>query len=188
MADFIPKMPDQAGEVPWFEDANESDGWRGMATSKSVDTLRSELTSEIGRLGGMVVGFQEGTFPGDRPRDGFIIRYVVVAPNGDAVPGEISVAALPVDDDRHRDPKSFHDKALRMALYMMRDAMAGTRFLQALSPGYAALMPWMLEPGTGKTITRLWSDSLFGKLLPSPSDGFESDDWDDAVEGEFEDV
>ena len=59
-----------------------------------------------------------------------------------------------------------------MALYMLREALDGTWFLRQLSPGYAPLMPWMLERDSGKTFTELWSDSVLGgHLLPEPSEG-----------------
>ncbi len=68
-----------------------------------------------------------------------------------------------------------------MALYMLRNALDGNWFLQQLSPGFAPLLPWMLEEKSGKTITQLWSESVsIGNLLPVPGDEF--------VEGEFSEV
>ena len=68
-----------------------------------------------------------------------------------------------------------------MALFMLRDALDGTWFLARLCPGYAPLLPWMLEAGSGKTLTELWSESvLSGRALMPPGTDF--------VEGEFKEV
>ena len=53
-----------------------------------------------------------------------------------------------------------------MALYMVKQALDGVWFLQQLSPGYAALMPWMIGKDN-KTISQLWADSpIMSRLLP----------------------
>lgn len=70
-----------------------------------------------------------------------------------------------------------------MALYMLRQGLSGLWFLQQLSPGYAALMPWMLTSGKNgeKTITQLWSESQsFSNLLPPGNAEF--------VEGTYKEV
>jgi len=73
------------------------------------------------------------------------------------------------------------EQTLKMALFMIRDALDGQWFLQMLSPGYAALMPWMLAKGD-KTVTELWSESAtMKKLLPPKDSKFEGE----VVEGDF---
>lgn len=181
---FIPDQPKQAQDVPFYEDVTASGGWQGHSTSKSISSLKSEITASIGRLGGLVTGFQRGTFEiGTQERDGFQIHYVIEQSEGDMMRGRLDVAALPVRKSSRlrRSYETRREKSLRMALYMIRDALDGTWFLQQLSPGYAPLMPWMIEANSGKSLTQLWSESAAMKQLLPPSDG-------DFVEGDFEEV
>ena len=168
----------KAQKVPYFEDVSRDEGWQGYHTTKSIKTLQSEIGDAIGRLGGVVSGFQRGTFQIEtQSREGFQVHYSIENPNGQLVPGRLDIAALPVRD-RHNDQK--RDKSLRMALYMLRNALDGMWFMQQLSPGYAALMPWMLAD-EGKTISQLWSESpVMSRLLP-PGDG-------DFIEAEVEEA
>lgn len=180
--DFIPQQ-EHPQSVPWFDDVTSEGGWQGHTTAKSIGTLKSEITVAIGRLGGMVIGFQPGTFMiGDRERKGFRLRYMIESAGGSS-PGQIDIAALPVRNDsrRHRSYDKRQKQALKQALYMFRQALNGLWFLQQLSPGYASLMPWAIEPSSGKTITQLWSESAtMRSLLPPTSDEF--------IDGEFEEV
>jgi len=154
----------KVARVPYFEDVSRDEGWQGYTTTKSIKTLQAEIGEAIGRLGGVVSGFQRGTFQiENQPREGFQVHYSVQNPNGKLVPGRLDIAALPV---RNRYDDSKKDKSLRMALYMLRNALDGMWFMQQLSPGYAALMPWMLAD-EGKTISQLWSESpIMNRLLP----------------------
>ena len=59
------------------------------------------------------------------------------------------------------------EKALKMALYMLRISLDGMWFMQQLSPGYAPLMPWMIANQEGKTVSQLWAESsVMNNLLP----------------------
>lgn len=167
---FIPSTPtNQSADVPFFDDVSGDSGWQGQSTSKSLETLKSEIMSSVGRLGGLVTGFQRGQFDvGNQKRDGFRLVYVVETPTGQMVPGRIDIAALPVKDDYslRRSYDTRREKSLKMALYMLRTALDGTWFLQQLSPGYSALMPWMLANGE-KTISQMWGESpIMARLLP----------------------
>jgi hypothetical protein len=175
---FIPEQPKIVENVPYFDDVTERDGWRGMATEKSIETLKSEISEAICRLGGMVTSFPRGTFViGEHNRDGFQLRYFLESPSGESIPGRIDVAALPVRETvRSRKTTSKRkEQALKMALFNVRDAIDGLRRLQLLSPGYAALMPFMLAPGSEKTISQYWMES---NLLSSGEDS-------EIVNGEF---
>lgn len=183
---FIPERPDRdLARVPFFDDVTAEDGWRGHTTGKSIDQLKSEVMASIIRLGGLVVGFQRGTFQiSDQSREGFRIHYTVEQLDGGLWPGRLDVTALPVRDDRRkrRSLATRREKSLKMALYMLREALDGTWFLRQLSPGYAPLMPWMLERESGRTFTELWSDSVLSpRQLPAPTGG-------DTVEAEFEEI
>lgn len=155
--------------VPYFEDASREEGWQGYRTEKSIKVLQSEIGEAIGRLGGIVSGFQRGTFHVDnQPREGFQVHYSIQNPNGQLVPGRLDVAALPT----RSSASSMKEKSLRMALYMLRNGLDGMWFMQQLSPGFAALMPWMLAD-EGKTISQLWSESpIMNRLLPPSESEF----------------
>lgn len=173
---FIPDTPkNQSAEVPYFDDVSGDAGWQGQSTSKSLEALKSEIMSSVSRLGGLVTGFQRGQFMvGSQKRDGFRLAYVVEAPSGQMVPGRIDIAALPVKDvpSLRRSYDTRREKSIKMALYMLRTALDGTWFLQQLSPGYSALMPWMLA-NDEKTISQLWGESpIMARLLPPAENDF----------------
>ena len=181
--DFIPDQAErQPQRVPYFDDVTAEQGWRGHTTGKSIEKLKLEIIASISRLGGQVQTFQRGTFQiGEQKRDGFRIHYIE-GQGGKLLYGRLDVAALPVKTD-YRLRQSYEkrrEQSLKMALFMLREALDGTWFLQQLSPGYSPLMPWMLEESTGKTLTQLWTErSLASKfLLPPPGS-------DDAIDAEF---
>jgi hypothetical protein len=156
--------------VPYFDDVSRDEGWQGYSTTKPTKKLQAEIGDAIGRLGGIVSSFQRGTFIIDnQTREGYRVHYSIQNPNTRLVLGRIDVAALPVRNKRDETRK---DKSLRMALYMLRNALDGMWFMQQLSPGYAALMPWMLADGD-RTVSQLWSDSpIMSNLLPPPDSEF----------------
>ena len=177
---FVPDLPKQAADVPFFEDVEASDGWQGQTTQKSMDSLKSEVAIAVSRLGGIVVGFVKGSFDN---RMGFRLHYTITALDGMLIPGQIDIAALPVrGPKRHYDNKTkehAQEQSLKMALFMFRNALSGLWFLQQLSPGYAPLMPFMIMQD-GKTVTQIWSEQSNMKMLVPPKDG-------DFVEGEVVD-
>jgi len=181
---FIPEQSKESKRVPYYEEARTSEGWQGQTTNKSIKELQDEIERTIMRLGGMVENFQKGVFDGGQgKRDGYRIYYFVKATDGRHIPGQIDIAALPIDPNLgHRADKDKHrENSLKMALYMLRVALDGTWFLQQLSPGYAALVPFMLGPGK-KTISELWAESsIMNNLLPPGEDS-------DFVEGEAREV
>ena len=177
---FIPDQPKEVQSVPYFDDVTVAEGWQGQTTQKSVETLKSEITSAISRLGGMVVGFQKGTFMlNGKNREGFRIHYTIEAGDGKLIPGKIEIAALPVRDSVHyrrgmtATKERRLEQSLKMSLFMFRDAMYGLWFLQQLSPGYAPLMPFILA-NKDQTISQLWAESpVMSRLLPQPENGEE---------------
>ena len=169
MTNFIPDQPKLAQDVPFYEDVTGSNGWQGQTTTKSVDTLKSEITVAVSRLGGMVTGFQKGTFQvGKQERQGFRVNYSIETPDGKMIPGRIDIAALPVRKAPINSYNTRCDKSLKMALFMLRDAFDGLWFLQQLSPGFAPLMPFMLSGKKDLTISQLWNETaMMDNLLPS---------------------
>lgn len=157
-------QPDQPKEikVPYFEDALAKDGWQGQATRKTINKLQNEIQGSIQRLGGFVIVFQSGTF-GERA--GFRV-HIGIANEGANMPGYIDIAALPskVDTEKSRE------KSLKMALYMLREALDGQWLLQQLSPGLAPLMPFMMADGQ-RNITQAWSETAVMAALLPPGGG-----------------
>ena len=179
------KEPEQ---VPFYEDANAENGWQGQATGKSIDTLKTEIMMHITKLGGLVSGFEKGSFGN---RAGYRVHYVIETPEGKHIPGYIDVAALPLkpinlDKNYRRTPDSVRmDKALRMALYNVANCLGSLWKLQRLSPGFAPLMPFMIV-GSGMNLTQMWSSGSALKALMPPPDNFEKSV--DVIDGEVRDV
>jgi hypothetical protein len=193
--EFIPEQESKALVVPYFDEVTAEGGWRGMSTGKSMETLKSEVTQAIARLGGVVSGFVFGKvvpIKGETgpEREGYQIHYAVESDGGKMVPGRFDFAALPVRRKSRRSRSGSierqKEKSLKMGLFMARDALTGLWFLQVLSPGFAPLMPWMIV-GSGKnpsTLTQLWSESPVMKQL-MPPDGSEFEEDGETVEGVF---
>ncbi len=187
---FIPDDPGTQADVPFIEDARAEDGWKGQETSQSVEQLRAKISAEIGRLGGTVTSFMRGEFEvAEQRRVGAEIRYQVVNPSGQAFEGRIDVAALPFRDPyngnrQHAKYKQTlanrKEATLRMALFNVHDALQSTRILQDLSPGYAALVPWLIAGPSEETLGQMW----FGgqPALPAP------DSEGDIVDAELREV
>ncbi len=186
---FIPdEETTQQEELPYYNEAKAEDGWQGMSTGKSLETLRAEISAEIGRMGGTMTGWIRGDYKmsDEEVRAGVEIGYQIVAGDGTIFKGRIAVAALPYERSTNRADSAKLNrgrakKALRMGLYNVRESLKATRILEKLSPGYAGLMPWLLAgPEDDRTISEIWSDEGIGsRALPPPSED------DEVVEGDF---
>jgi hypothetical protein len=66
-------------------------------------------------------------------------------------------------------------KVRQMVLYMLRDNLNGSFYQQQISPGYMALMPFMLADN-GQTFSQKFTQGLLP--LPAPADN-------DAIDGEI---
>lgn len=161
---FIPDKPPETEPAPYLEDVRESDGWEGHTTKKSIDSLLSEVTQALTRLGALMTGMISGTFQDEkaRKRPGYVISYIYKTPDGRQMDGRIEVSGLPL---RSNTPAK-ELQSRRMALYMLRESLNGSRYLQMLSPGYMALMPFMLAD-TGQTFSQKFQNTL---LLAQPED------------------
>ena len=190
------KQEKKVEEIPFFEDATASNGWSGQSTGKSIETLKADIIASIGKLGGLVTGFEKGSFSG---RAGYRIHYVIEAPDGKHIPGSIDVAALPLKPGRIHyhyhyrvDPEATRmDKALRMALFNVAMCLSSLWKLQRLSPGFAPLMPFMVMDKTGHNLTQLWSSNSLLKQLMPPKDDFtanENNEPDAFIDGEVTEV
>lgn len=171
---FIPDDLDQQSDVPFLEEARADDGWKGQSTSKSIEQLRAEISAEIGRLGGTMTRFMRGEYEiQGQTRPGALIEYSIVSLEGRGFQGRIDVAGLPFEEstgrqDSARTNRKRRDKSLQMALFNVREGLQGARILQTLSPGYAALIPWLLTD-SGQTFGQLWREGLGIAALPAPA-------------------
>lgn len=181
-----------AQAVPFFKDTmgKSSEGWAGHTTSKSIEKLQSEVKEAISLLGGTVTGFMKGTYTDEHKRDGYHLHYVMESPNG-LVKGKMEIAALPVEKSQFMSTrqqtayKKKREQSLKMALFMLRDSLKGMWYLQQLSPGFAALMPFMIVSESGETISQLWSkQKTFQNLLPPGDSEFEAD----ILDGEYKEI
>ena len=180
----------EAQAVPFFKDTTSQGGWAGHTTSKSIDKLQSEVKEAISLLGGTATGFMKGTYTDENKRDGYHLHYVMESPNG-LVKGKMEIAALPVEKPdwmsfrQENAYKKRREQSLKMALFMLRDSLKGMWYLQQLSPGFAALMPFMIVSETGETISQLWSkQKTFQNLLPPGGEDFEAD----VINGEYKEL
>lgn len=108
-------------KIPFFDHVSAADGWEGHTTSKSIDTLKSELSINLSRLNCIVTGVLGGNF-GDRL--GYQIHFAIKLPAGGMAPSRLDIACLPISPKtRHRhgpDPRIEGTK--KMALFMVNKA------------------------------------------------------------------
>lgn len=185
---FTPNAPKSGKQIEYYDDVASGNGWQGQTTTKSIETLKSEIVTSISRLGGIVSGFVAGTdlvTINDEKVicDGFRIHYSMETQSGKFIPGQIDIIALPVKRDQRliRSLESRKLGAIKMALYMFREAMDGMWFMEQLSPGYVGLMPFMLAE-KNKTLSQLFIEQekvSSARLLPSG---------DNSIEGEFREL
>ncbi len=170
MTNFIPEENNPDQPAPYFQDAFAADGWGGHTTEKTTQKLQSEIKEIVARLGGLVTGFQKGTFTvGSQRRDGYQVHFVLESAT-DVQKGRFEIAALPVrpNETTGNVAENLRKKSLKMALYMLRDHLSGLWYIQQLSPGHASLMPFILDPNTGKTYSQLFGEGVdLTHLLPA---------------------
>ena len=165
---FIPESDKPEQELPFFEDVSQAAGWGGHTTRKGENELQSEIAAAIGRLGGMVTGWQRGKVG---TRDAYQMYYNVQRQSGELMRGRMLIAALPLKTKpRQAGFDAKKKQALKMALYNLRNQLEAAWRMQHLIPGYFALLPFMLHEGVGKTFTEMWVENTDLKnLLPEPS-------------------
>lgn len=182
MSNFIPDQQKAAENVPFYEDVTSAQGWQGQTTTKTMETLKSEITIAISRLGGVVTSFQKGTFlVGTQERLGFRVSYSIETSDGKLIPGRVDIAALPVRKAPINSYPTRCEKSLKMSLFMLRNSFDGMWFLQQLSPGFAPLMPFMLSGQKDLTVSQLWSETTLMQNLLPPGDA-------DFIDGEVKQI
>lgn len=173
MSTFVPDIPVTTKKTIYFEDATSAEGWQGQSTTLTFDKLKSQVREVIEQIGGTVDKFLSGTCTiNGIVRDAYQVLYFVELPNGSLIPGRVEVAALPIKMSyrTRRSENSRREQSRKMALFMLIVSLKGARFLAELSPGYAPLMPFIMLPDSGKTISETWTDRNLGHLLTTSSD------------------
>lgn len=169
MSNFKPiSQPKKANlEIPYYEDAKKKDGWEGQSSGKSISSLKADISELISKLGGNVTKFEEGEYVvGSKTRGGYRINYAIENDKGEWLSGRMDVAALPVRSQRYKE------RSMVMLLFMVREALQGMWFMQQFSPGYSALLPFMLVD-ENNTFSDMWiQKNNISYLLPSPGEEF----------------
>jgi len=113
----------------------------------SLSKIQGEISEELAKLGGLVVGFMPGVYNVEgQQRHGFEIRFML----GNN-PGVIRVAGLPM-----KSPTSNKKNAvLLQALAIVRDWLQSAVTARVFSPGFNPLVPHMLVQGTNQTIAEM---------------------------------
>gem|GEM_PF-1748413 len=180
-------------DVPYVDDLRKADGWQGHSTQKSYETLKSEVTEAISKLGGTVHGIQRGEFTINKiKRPGVIIRYSLEGPDGQMAHGRFDMAGPPFKKVTHagshtatyrEQTRARREKSVVVGLYNVIASLRAQWVLKQLNPAYAPLMPWLLADGD-HTITERFTMAGLGQIqLPEPREGGE-----DALTGEFKEV
>lgn len=149
---FIPdENQDVGARVPFYEDARADYApYYSTSTRRSwsVSKAKLALQAEMSKLGGTIIEYLEGSFEGDKPRRGFIIKFVL---NGK--PGRLTVACLPL----RRWTQVRHDAARIQALLIIRDWLKAQVTSMIFSPGNNPLIPHLLN-ASGQTLAEMIAD------------------------------
>lgn len=149
---FVPTGDDSVTTVPYIEEARadfapyysvfkQSEG----KIRDELDRAKQEVTAEMAKLGGAIVGFQQGYFNiGNKKRHGYRILFFYGGARG-----MIRVAGLPI---RGSETKRMVNSVLAQALFNVRDWLKAAVTNRIFSPGFNALVPFMLVDGH-RTVT-----------------------------------
>lgn len=149
---FVPTDTDIVREVPYIEDARADFAPYYSVFNKSAEVItkdleraKQEVISEMAKMGGGVVGFQQGYFNvGDKKRHGYRILFIYGGGRG-----MIRVAGLPI---RGSDTPRQVNAVLAQALFNVRDWLKAAVTNKIFSPGFNVLIPFMLVDGN-RTVT-----------------------------------
>lgn len=173
-------------DVPFYDEARAADGWQGQSTTRSFNTLKSDLANTIARLGGVVHRIQRGSYEiGGLAREGAQVHYSIEGWDGQMIYGRIDVAALPIKKQSQRSGwqqrlRKKQEQSLCMALYNVIEALRAQWVLKQLNPSYVPLMPWLLNR-ENQTVSEAYLEAGINKALPAPEQG-------EFVEGEAREV
>lgn len=178
MFEFTPESPKKSGfdlyDVPYYEDSSDKKV-AGHSTTKSIGTLKSEVVELLSRLGADSSIFVLGKYQvGKYSRWGYKIDF-----NLEGLPGQLLVAALPLKNET--DVR--RDKALRQALFLIRDMLASEYHSSMYRPGVIPLVPYLLVE-KDKTAMQMFIETSNIPLLASGE--FVDEDGSQIIDGEIE--
>lgn len=167
MENFIPNVDENLVDVPYFEDARNSDGVVGYATRKTVAELEQLVRVGFGKLGGSVNKFQFGKSL-DGKRHAIRVHFTFKG-----VPGRMDMFGLPLKNNT----KGKIDIVKRHILYSLWKRVESEFSTLMLMPGDVPLVPYMLN-ANGQTMLEFMRESGEVPALPAPEENI--------YEGEFE--
>jgi hypothetical protein len=149
---FVPTDDDVVTDVPYIEDARSDFApyWSVLTQSEKkiqddLERAKREVTAEMAKLGGGIVGFQQGYFNvGKKKRHGYRILFFYGGGRG-----IIRIAGLPMKGE---ETKRKTNSVLAQALFNVRDWLKAAVTNRIFSPGFNALVPFMLVDGH-RTVT-----------------------------------
>lgn len=189
--EFIPDEHEpEALDIPYVDELRKADGWQGQSTTKSYESLKTDITDAINKLDGVVHSIQRGAFKiNNIERPGVVVHYTMESPDGKMAYGRFDMAGPPCKPVTHvgahtktydEQTKARRDQSVRVGLYNVILALKAQWVLKQLNPAYAPLMPWLLTD-SGHTITERFTAAGLGNIqLPEPKDND-----DDIITGEF---
>lgn len=131
-------------QAPFLEDARANFA-PYYTTSLSIPRLQTEVSTELAKLGGMVLTFREGFFEMEGlKRYGYVIEFLFQQTSR----GEIRVAGLPI----RRETPAKVEQVKKQALAIVRDQLKASVTSRIFNPGYEPLIQFLLVDGQ-KTLT-----------------------------------
>lgn len=152
---FIPDEKSVADvTAPYYEDAAKGQvgqGIKGLSSTKSHRTLKSEIGKAFSRIGGEVTSYESGKLSGSPIRYAWRIAFTI-----NEAQGEMTLAGLPLRKDTPKKRK----QVLAHALYSFRDSIEAQYNLTLMNPQHIPFMGYLLYEG--ETLM----DRLRGNALP----------------------
>jgi hypothetical protein len=147
--------------VPFFEDSSD-EKVSGRGTTLTAKQLQTEIEDELIKLGARRVIVTEGRFDTKPVRYGYIVSFLFHDHEA-----QIEVAALPM----RQATESKKDKALRQALYLLRNWLKAEREALLYRPTSQPLLPYVLAEGGERTLIQIAAERLGVPLMIGSGNG-----------------
>lgn len=156
---FTPTEEIKGIKVPYIEEARAAFAPYYDQRDKNPGKVQTEIITEMAKLGGSSVYFQEGYFESPMgKRYGFVVRFQFYGH-----PAKIEVAGLPIKNGETAL------KVLRVrlqALYNVRDWLKNAVTAQVFSPGSHPLMQYLLVDGSRTLAEAVIEDGHMPNMNP----------------------
>jgi hypothetical protein len=106
--------------------------------------------------------FTEGQYQGFPKRYGYRLEFMFAGQRG-----RLEVAALPI----RKEGGTKRSQALNQALFTVREALEAQYLMSLLLPNSSPLLPYLLVPGTGKTVSQIMQEENDVPLLAGSLEG-----------------